>query len=299
MTTTTPTTETSATTGPTTSGPGTTGLGRAGSALPSGSAEQVSGVAARMAPLRHAVALARRSLIKTWRTPEALIDVTLQPVIFLLMFTYIFGGAIAGGSQHAYLQYLLPGMLGQSIAMAGVAIGQNLNADISKGVFDRFRSLPIARSAPLVGAVLADVVRYLILCVITIGFGFLIGFRVQTGLVPTLAAIGVSLAFALCFCWISVFVGMTVRSPGAVQGVMFLLVLPLSFGSSTFVRTETLPGWLQAFVSVNPINHLVETVRGLMIGGPVAGPLGWTVTWMGVLLVVFVPLALRGYRRHA
>ena len=116
-------------------------------------------------PGAHVLVLARRSLIKTWRTPEALIDVTLQPVIFLVLFTYIFGGAIAGGSQHDYLQFLLPGILGQTIAMAGVALGQNLNADIEKGVFDRFRSLPIARSAPLVGAVLADVVRYLILCV--------------------------------------------------------------------------------------------------------------------------------------
>ena len=124
--------------------------------------------------------LAKRSLIKTWRTPEALIDVTLQPIIFLLLFTYVFGGAIGGGSQHDYLQFLLPGLLGQAIAMGGVALGQNLNADIEKGVFDRFRSLPIARSAPLVGAVLADVVRYLILCVVFLGFGYLIGFRIQT-----------------------------------------------------------------------------------------------------------------------
>jgi oleandomycin transport system permease protein len=126
--------------------------------------------------IRHSVALARRSLIKTWRTPEALIDVTLQPMIFLLLFTYIFGGAISGGSQHEYLQFLLPGLLGQSIAMAGIALGQNLNADIEKGVFDRFRSLPIARSAPLVGGVLADLARYLILCVVILGFGYVLGF---------------------------------------------------------------------------------------------------------------------------
>src|ERR1700729_3733024 len=122
--------------------------------------------------LRHAAALAKRSLIKTMRTPEALIDVTLQPVIFLLLFTYVFGGAISHGSQHQYLQFLLPGLLGQGIAMAGIALGQNLNADIEKGVFDRFRSLPIARSAPLVGAVLADIARYFILCAMTLGFGY-------------------------------------------------------------------------------------------------------------------------------
>ena len=137
-------------------------------------------VGGRLRWLRHALALAKRSLIKTLHTPEALIDVTLQPIIFLLLFTYVFGGAISGGSQHDYLQYLLPGLLGQGIAMAGVALGQNLNADIEKGVFDRFRSLPIARSAPLVGAVLADVARYFILCSMFLGFGYVIGFRVTT-----------------------------------------------------------------------------------------------------------------------
>jgi oleandomycin transport system permease protein len=258
-----------------------------------------SGTAPTTAWLRHALALAKRSLIKTWRTPEALIDVTLQPVIFLLMFTYIFGGAIAGGSQHDYLQFLLPGLLGQSIAMGGIALGQNLNADIEKGVFDRFRSLPIARSAPLVGAVLADFARYLILCVVTLSFGYLIGFRVQTSLAQTVAAVALSIAFALCFCWISVFVGMIVRSPGAVQGVMFLLVLPLSFASNTFVSVATMPGWLQSFVKVNPISHLVSTVRALMLGGPIGDNLVWTLGWMAVLVAVFVPLALRAYARHA
>jgi oleandomycin transport system permease protein len=248
---------------------------------------------------RHALALAKRSLIKTWRTPEALIDVTLQPIIFLLMFTYIFGGAIAGGSQHAYLQFLLPGLLGQSIAMGGIALGQNLNADIEKGVFDRFRSLPIARSAPLVGAVFADLARYLILCGVTLGFGYLIGFRIQTSVLETPAAVAISIAFALCFCWISVFVGMMVRSPGAVQGVMFLLVLPLSFASNTFVRVSTMPGWLQDFVKVNPISHLVSTVRALMLGDPMGDNLVWTAGWMVVLVAVFVPLALRAYARHA
>lgn len=249
--------------------------------------------------LTHACALAKRSLIKTWRTPEALIDVTLQPVIFLLMFTYIFGGAIAGGSQHAYLQFLLPGLLGQSIAMAGVALGQNLNADIEKGVFDRFRSLPIARSAPLVGAVLADFARYLVLCVVTLTFGYLMGFRIQTSPLELVAAVAISIAFALCFCWISVFVGMMARTPGAVQGIMFLLVLPLSFGSNTFVDVSTMPGWLQAFVKVNPISHLVSTVRALMLGDPMGSHLWWTLGWMVALVAVFMPLALRAYRRRA
>jgi oleandomycin transport system permease protein len=254
---------------------------------------------ASLRTLRHALALARRNVIKLWRTPEQLIDVTLQPVIFLLLFVYVFGGAIAGGSRHDYLEYLLPGLLGQGIAMGSVALGQNLNADIEKGVFDRFRSLPIARSAPLVGAVLADFFRYLSVCVVFLGFGYVIGFRIGTNPLATLAAIALSIAFALCFCWVSVFVGMKARTSGAVQGIMFLLILPLSFGSNVFVQANTMPGWMQAFVKVNPMTHLVGVVRGLMVSGPVASHLGWTLLWMAILLVVFVPLALRAYRKRA
>ncbi|MGI4893511.1 MAG: ABC transporter permease [Janthinobacterium lividum] len=250
-------------------------------------------------PIRHAIALAGRSLVKTARTPEALIDVTIQPIIFLAMFTYIFGGALGGGDRTAYLQYLLPGLLAQSIALAGVSLGTNLNTDISKGVFDRFRSLPISRSAPLVGAVLADVVRYLILFCFLMGFAFLMGFRVETGVVPLLAALGISMVFALSFCWVSVFVGMLVRTPGAVQGLMFLLVLPLSFGSNVFVDAATMPGWLQDFVHVNPVTHLVGVVRGLLLGGPVANDLAWTGGWAAIFLAVFMPLALRTYNRRA
>lgn len=183
--------------------------------------------------------------------------------------------------------------------MGGIALGQNLNVDIEKGVFDRFRSLPIGRLAPLIGAVLADVGRYVILCVIMLGFGYVFGFRIETGVLPTLAAVGISVAFALCFCWISVFVGMIVRTSGAVQGFMFMLVLPLSFGSNVFVSTSTMPGWLQAFVKVNPITHLAATVRGLTVGGPVQNHLLWILVWMGGLLIVFVPLALRAYNQRA
>jgi oleandomycin transport system permease protein len=247
---------------------------------------------------RHSRALARRSLIKTSRTPEALLDVTLMPVIFLLLFTYLFGGALAGGDRHAYLQFLLPGLLVQSLLQGAVAIGQNLNADIEKGVFDRFRSLPVARSAPLVGAVAADFIRYLTVCAVMLGFGTIMGFRVETGFLSGLAAVALAIGFGLCFCWVAVWVGMLVRTPGAVQGIMFMLVLPLSFGSNVFVQTDTLPGWLQAFVHVNPVTPLVATIRGLLVGGPVAGNLLITLAWMAGLLVVFVPLALRAYSRR-
>ncbi|HEY7049885.1 MAG TPA: ABC transporter permease [Jatrophihabitantaceae bacterium] len=249
--------------------------------------------------VRHAVALAKRNLIKTLRTPEQLIDVTIQPIIFLLLFVYVFGGALGGGSRHDYLQFLLPGLLAQGIAMGSVALGQNLNSDIEKGVFDRFRSLPIARSAPLVGAVLADFFRYLILCVIYIGFGYVMGFRIETNPGAAVAAVALSIGFALSFCWISVFVGMVARTSGSVQGIMFLLIFPLAFGSNVYVDPGTMPGWLQAFVHVNPMSQLAGAVRGLTVGGPTASHVGWTLLWMGILLVVFVPLALRAYRRRA
>jgi oleandomycin transport system permease protein len=249
--------------------------------------------------IRHALILAKRNLVKTTRTPEQLIDVTIQPIIFLLLFVYVFGGAIGGGSRHEYLQFLLPGLLGQGIAMGSIALGQNMNADIEKGVFDRFRSLPIARSVPLVGAVVADFMRYLILCVMFLGFGYAIGFRVETNPLALLGAVALAIGFALCFCWLSLWVGLKARTPGSVQGIMFLLIFPLSFGSSAFVRTDTMPGWLQAWTKINPITRLVDSMRGLMVGGPVANNLLITFGWMAGLLAVFVPLALRAYKRRA
>jgi len=248
---------------------------------------------------RHSTALAKRNLIGVIRNPEALLDVTLQPIIFILLFTYVFGGAISGGSQHDYLQYLLPGILAQTIAFGGVAIGVNLNSDIEKGVFDRFKSLPISRSAPLVGAVLGDVVRYLVLIVVTLGFGYVIGFRAETDVFQVLAACVLAISFALCLCWISVFIGMKARTPGAAQGILFLALFPLTFGASTFVPTDTLPSWLQTFTDINPMTHLVDSLRGLLLGGLEASDVLWTVGWMGAIVALFVPLALRAYNRRA
>jgi oleandomycin transport system permease protein len=247
----------------------------------------------------HALVLAKRNVIKSMRTPEQFMDVTLQPVIFLALFTYIFGGALAHGSQHAYLEFLLPGLLGQTVTMSSVAIGQNMHADIDKGVFDRFQSLPIGRSVPLIGAVLAEFIRYAIVCTVTVSFGYLLGFRIATDPQRLLAALALAICFALSFAWVSVFVGMTVRSAGAVQGIMFVFIFPLSFGSNTFVRPATMPGWLQAFVNVNPLSHLVSAVRGLMLGGPVGSQAGWTLAWCAGLLAVFFPLAVRAYIRRA
>lgn len=260
-------------------------------------AATVDGVSHRPLPLlRHSLTLAKRSLIKTWRTPEALIDVTLQPIIFLVIFVYIFGGAVSGSTSQ-YLQYLLPGILAQTIAQGAIAIGVNLNTDLEKGIFDRFRSLPIARSAPLVGAVIGDVARYVIVAVSTMATGYVMGFRIHTNLAQAVAGCLLAVVFALSLSWVSVYVGMKVRTSGAVQGVMFLIVMPLSFASNVFVPTASLPGWMQGFVNVNPLTHLVGAMRGLFLGDPLGSHVWWTLVWCVGLVAVFLPLAMRAYRR--
>jgi oleandomycin transport system permease protein len=187
----------------------------------------------------------------------------------------------------------------QTVIFGTIAIGSNLNDDIKNGVFDRFRSLPISRSAPLVGAVFGDVIRYSIAIIVTLAFGMALGFRVSTNPLEAFAACLLTLGFALCLCWVSIFIGMLVRESGAVQGLGFLILFPITFGSTTFVKADTMPGWLQAWVRVNPVTHLNEAVRNLMVGGPVAGPVAWSVGWAALILVIFAPLAVRAYRRKA
>lgn len=257
--------------------------------------------AARIGFLRtaqHSCALAWRSVLKLRRSPEALIDVTIQPVLFLVMFVYLFGGAISDDTSD-YLQRTLPGVLAMNMVFASLGTGAQLNADVYKGVFDRFRSLPIARSAPLIGAVLGDIVRYLVSIAVLFIVATAMGFRVQTGPWSTLAAVGVVLLFALTMCWITVFIGMLVRSQQALPGVAMAFMFPLTMGSNVFVPATTMPGWLRAWVEVNPVTQLADTARGLMLGGPVAAPLGTTVLWMIGIVAVFFPLAMWAYRRRA
>lgn len=246
--------------------------------------------------IRHSLALTKRSLIKTWRTPEALIDVTLQPALFLVIFVYIFGGSVAG-STHDYLQFLLPGILAQTIATGAISIGVNLNTDISKGIFDRFRSFPIPRSAPLLGAVMGDVVRYVVVTISTLTIGYAMGYRIESNVLSMLAACALAVLFALCLSWLPVFIGMKARTSGAVQGIGFLLIMPLTFASNVFVRPDSLPGWMQGFVNVNPLTQLVGAMRALLLGTPVGSHVWWTLAWCAGFVVVFMPLALHAYRK--
>jgi oleandomycin transport system permease protein len=246
--------------------------------------------------LRHSWVLAGRAVTKMLRHPEQFFDVTLQPVLFLGIFVYVLGGAISG-STHAYLQYVLPGIMIQTVLFSTVSIGVNLNTDVKEGVFDRFRSLPIARSAPLVGAVLAEGLRYGLAIVMTLAAGWTMGYRTSTGLLSVVGACLLVLAFAWCLCWIPIWLGMTAREAGTVQGFGMLAMFPLTFGSSMFARASTMPGWLQRWVDLNPVTHLTEAVRHLLTGGPVAHDLGIALGTSGLLLVVFAPLAVRAYRR--
>jgi len=248
--------------------------------------------------LAHSLTLAWRNVIQLKHSPEKLLDVVLMPIVFLALFLFVFGGAVSG-STHAYLELLLPGLVAQMAVFATMGLGTALCEDIHKGVFDRFRSLPIARSAPLVGAVLGDTARFCVVMVVLTGFGSLLGFRFHTGVLPVLAAFALAYVFYLAVCWISVLIGLVAPSPETVQGIAFIFIMPLVFGSSILMpSTATMPGWLQAWVKVNPVTSLADAVRGLTVGGPVGSHAMYALAWAAGIVVVAFPLAMRMYRRR-
>lgn len=246
---------------------------------------------------RQSLTFAQRGVRKTMRAPEALIGVSLQPVLALPLFVVLFGRALSG-STHSYLQYLVPAVLVQTMMLASMGIGVALNIDIKAGIFDRFRSLPISRAAPLIGAVLADLPRYAIAVASTLAVGSVLGFRLQTN--PLLAAAGFLLVilFALCFCWLPVLIGVTARSTSAVPAMMLPLTFIATFASNGFTNDASVPSWMAAVLDGNPVSQLNSAVRGLTIGGPIIQPLGSTLAWMAALLGIFAPLAIRAYRRR-
>ncbi|TDD68407.1 ABC transporter permease [Actinomadura rubrisoli] len=257
---------------------------------------------ARISPrrtLRHGLTLAWRNIAQLKHSPEKLLDTTLMPIVFLLLFLYVFGGAVSG-STHEYLQQLLPGLVAQMAMFATMGLGTALNEDIHKGVFDRFRSLPIARSAPLIGTVLGDTVRFIIVMTVLVSFGSILGFRFHTDPLSVLGAFALAYVFYLAVCWISVLVGLVAPSPDTVQGFSFLWVMPLTFGSSVLVPdTSTMPGWLEAWTKVNPVSHLASAVRALTVGGPVGNHVWFTLAWAAGIVIVTFPLAMRMYSRRA
>lgn len=237
-----------------------------------------------------------RALLKIKHVPEQLFDVTMFPIMFTLLFTYLFGGALAG-STNAYIQFLLPGILVQTVVMITMYTGVTLNKDIEKGVFDRFRSLPIWRPSPLVGALFGDVVRYSLASVIVLILGLVIGFRPEGGVVGVVLSIVLLLVFSFCLSWVWTMIAMIVRTEAAVMGVSMFILFPLTFASNIFVDPQTMPGWLRAFVEVNPVSFLVTSIRSLMNGEPDAAKLAVTGAMCAGFLVIFGPITMRLYNR--
>jgi oleandomycin transport system permease protein len=241
--------------------------------------------------------IARRNLLHIKATPEQLVEMSIQPIMFLVLFVYVFGGAIAGSSAE-YLQFALPGILVQSVCFLPFTTAIALNVDFQRGVIDRFRSLPIARSAVIGGRILADGARIAWSILIITAFSMLLGFRFEGGSAGAFGALLLVLAFGLVMCWPMAFIGITARTTESVNTWGFMIILPLTFASSAFAPVDTMPGWLQAFVNANPVTSVIDAARGLMLGGPVAEPVIDSVIWMIVIVAVFAPLAILRYRRR-
>ena len=238
-----------------------------------------------------------RALLKVRHMPEQLFDVIVTPIMFTVMFTYLFGGALAG-SPEVYLQFLLPGILVQSVAFTTIYTGFTLNSDISKGVFDRFRSLPIWRPSPIVGAMTGDTIRYTISSVIVVIIGLILGFRPETGIVGIIGSILLLNVFGFGISWIFVTLALIVRTPSVVMTMSWLFLMPLAFASNIFVDPATMPGWLQAFVAVNPVAILVTTVREVMDGTVTIGSVLLALLAPAVVTAVLAPVAMALYGRR-
>ena len=243
-----------------------------------------------------ALAFAWRGMLKVKHVPEQLLDVTITPVMFVLMFTYLFGGAVAG-STGEYRDYLLPGILVMSVLFTTVYSGIALNTDVTKGVVDRFRSMPIWKPAPLLGSLLGDTARYLASGTVIVLLGLLLGFRPGAGVVGVLGALGLVVLFAFGLSWVFTTMGLLMRSPSAVMNAGFMTIFPLTFLSNVFVEPETLPGPLEAFVDVNPISILATASRGLMEGDAEAADIAVVLAVAAALTAVFAPITTRLYRK--
>ena len=236
-----------------------------------------------------------RAVLKIKHVPEQLGDVIGIPLLFTLMFTYLFGGAIAGSTVE-YLQFLLPGTLALAVVFVTVYSGVTLNRDLATGTFDRFRSLPIWRPAPIVGGLIGDAGRYLLASTLVIGLGLIMGFDPKGGVVGLIAAVGLVLVFAFGLSWVWTTLGLLLRTPNAVMSIGFVVLFPLTFMSNIFVQPDTMPSWLRSFTGVNPVTHLVTAERGLMEGSATTSQIVWVLAATAVLTAVFAPLTARLYR---
>ncbi|HEX2895651.1 MAG TPA: ABC transporter permease [Marmoricola sp.] len=247
--------------------------------------------------LSQTMTMAWRATKKMRRNPEQFFDVTIQPLLFTAMFAYIFGGAISGDVA-SYLPLIIPGILAQTALTASMATGVQLREDMDKGVFDRFKSLPIARIAPLAGPMVADLLRYAVAATLTIVVGVLMGYRPGGGVPGVAGGWLLTIVAGWSLAWIFTWLGTVARSAQAVQGISMMIMFPLTFLSNAFVPVSTLPGWLAAFVKVNPVSHVVSAVRDLINHGQVTGEVGWALLGCTLVVAVCAPLSVRSYKRH-
>ena len=251
---------------------------------------------ARPSALSASLTFGWRAMLKIKHVPEQLFDVTAFPIMMVLMYTYLFGGALAG-SPREYIQFLLPGILVMSVVMITMYTGVSVNTDIDKGVFDRFRTLPIWRPSVMVGYLLGDALRYTIASVVMLVVGLAIGYRPDGGFGGVVAGIALLVVFSFAFSWIWTMFGLLLRTEKSVMGVSMMVIFPLTFLSNVFVDPRTMPGWLQAFVNNSPVTHLSSAVRGLMAGDRPADEIAWSLGWAGLLVAVFGPVTMRLYNR--
>lgn len=245
---------------------------------------------------RDALTVTKRNLIHVVRVPQLLVFSTIQPVMFVLLFTYVFGGAIRVPGVE-YVNFLLPGIFVQITAFSAMNTGIGLAEDVNKGLVDRFRSLPMARSAVLAGRTLADLVRNIFVLLLMYGVGSAIGFRIQTGPIQALTAFGMLLLFGYTLSWVGAAIGLSLRDPESVQAAGFVWIFPLIFASGLFVPVASMPGWLQAFANNQPVSVTGEAVRALVLGGPTGTYMWKSVAWALGILAVFIPLGINRYRR--
>jgi oleandomycin transport system permease protein len=254
----------------------------------------------RVTPLegvRQTGTLAWRTLVQVRHNPYELLDFSLQPIMFVLLFTYVFGGAIAG-STGAYLTFALPGIIVMNMLFVTMYVGLGLNTDLTKGVFDRLRSLPIARWAPLTGRITADLGKQAWSIFLLLVVGFVLGFRLGTNMAGLLGATLLLLVFALAFSWVSVLVGVLAKDPEKVQVFGYTALFPVTFVSNVFVPAQSMPGWLQPIVKANPVSILSDATRGLLVGGPVATPVMQSLLWTVGIAAVFAPLSVMFFKRR-
>ena len=243
--------------------------------------------------------LAERNLIRLPRNPDTLLAFTVQPIMFVLLFAFVFGGAIQTPGYSDYIDFLIPGMIVQQICFGGFTTALGLAEDMTKGLIDRFRSLPTARASVLAGRTLADVATNLLSVTILLTTGFVIGFRFDAGAPEVVGGIALLLLFGYAFSWIFAVIGMSVSSPEAANGVGFILIFPITFISSAFVPVESMPAGLRQVADVNPVSTMVDAIRALWLGGDVGNSLWLSVLWCAALIAVFAPLAVRRYRLSA